>query len=473
MAGLPSFFQRSTDRIHRSHEFWNGRRKGFAIAVVMSIVMLDLLFLANLSYLFGTVFNSGKRVHNFKVLMVDFDGGVIGQSVNGAYEQMKGNTFPTLVQHSTSEYPSEADVRKAVCKGNYWGAVYTHRDASSRLSAALAGGDAATSYNPADTITYIWNAVRYPAYASGNLQSPLVQLAGAAAVVYGHLNGTQAAQSVNVSDAAAVQALLNPIQGSAAPIQPTNQGPRVFYNTVGMVMPILMNFFFVMAINGISTSMQFLSRLPRLDNYIIRMSLSLLFSFTASLVMTGYTWAFKEDWAVTGSDFALTWMVLWLFMHINYYIYDFLTAFIPMQFIPFFVFTWIITNVASAVAPYELTPGFFKWGYALPAKEVYDVLTVIWSEGCADYNYRALPILFAWWVVGTVASVFSIQHRCDCALRNEEAEKAKWERMLIKGDEENNNQNRGESQTRSGAGNADLEKGESQSRTPSTRQGSV
>lgn len=469
MAAL-SFFQRSTDRIHRSHEFWNGRKKGFAIASIMAMFMLNILFLANLSYLFGTVFKLPSRVHNFKVLMVDFDGGVIGQSVNGAYQNMKGNTFPTLVQHDVSEYPTEESVRQAVCRGDFWGAVYTHTDASNRLSAALAGGDAASSYNPADTITYIWNAVRYPAFASGYLQSNLVQLAGVAEVAYNRINGTGAAQSLNVTDAAAVQALLHPIQATAAPIQPTEQGTRVFYNTVGMVMPILMQFFFVMGINGISTQMQFLSRLPRLDNYIVRMSLSLIFALTAALVMTGYTWAFKENWAVTGSDFGLTWMVLWLFMHINYYMYDFLTAFIPMQFIPFFVFTWIILNVSSAVAPFELTAGFFRWGYALPAKELYDVLNTIWSEGCANYNYRALPILFSWWLLGTVASVFSMKQRCDSAKRNEEEEKAKWERMLIKGDEEMHQNPAGLSK----AGNKDdLEKNESQSRAPSTTQNSV
>lgn len=467
MAGLSSFFQRSTDRIHRDHEYWNGRKKNFTVAIFMFMLLLNLLYLANLSYLFGSVFENSQKVHNFKFLLVDYDGGVIGQSVNGAYEQLKGNTFPELIQHSVSEYPSEADVREAVCKGHYWGAVYTHRDASNQLSAALAGGDAAASYNPS-ALTYIWNAVRYPSAASGNIQSSLVQLAGAAGVAYNHINGTQAAQSVNVSDAAAVQALLNPIQGTAAPIQPTTQGSRMFYNTVGMVMPILMQFFFVMAINGISTSMQFLSRLSRLDNYIVRMTLSVIFALTASLVMTGYTWAFRESWAVNGLGFFTTWMILCLFMHINYFVYDFSTAFVPPQFITFFVFTWIIINVAAAASPFELTPGFYHWSYALPSKELYDMLNFIWSEGCGNYQYRALPILFSWWVLGLISSVFSMKRRCDGALAMEKAERAKWVKMLVKGDEVN-----GESRAENQGGNADLEKGEADSRGPSTRQNSI
>lgn len=90
------------------------------MASVVAMLALNLLFLADLSYLYGVVFKSTYRVHNFKMLMVDFDGGLIGQSVNGAYQQFQGNTFPTLIQHDVSEYPTEADVREAVCKGHYW-----------------------------------------------------------------------------------------------------------------------------------------------------------------------------------------------------------------------------------------------------------------------------------------------------------------------------------------------------------------
>ncbi|KAF4534553.1 Nitrosoguanidine resistance [Lasiodiplodia theobromae] len=462
MAGLSSFFHRSTDRIHRSHDFWNDKRKGFVMASVVAMLALNLLFLADLSYLYGVVFKSTYRVHNFKMLMVDFDGGLIGQSVNGAYQQFQGNTFPTLIQHDVSEYPTEADVREAVCKGHYWGAIYSHRDASSRLSAALAGGDAATSYNPADTVTYIWNGARYPSFSQGYVQSNLAQLATAAGVVYHKINGTRAAQAVNVTDAAAVQALLNPIQGVAAPIQPTTHGTRVFYNTVGVIMPMLINFFFVMALNGISAQMQFLSRLPRLDNWIARSVLSVIFTFTAALVTTAFTWEYRESWAVSAGDFALTWMVLWLFMHVNYYVYDAITAFIPMTFLAFFVFTWIILNVGAAVAPFELTAGFYHWSYALPAKELYDVMTSIWSKGCANVNYRALPILFSWWLVGTVVSFFSTRRRCDDAMAAGAAERAKWEKILS-GDEER----QGRIATAQSA-NADVEKGEEPSRTPST-----
>jgi TRAP-type C4-dicarboxylate transport system permease small subunit len=88
-----------------------------------------------------------------------------------------------------------------------------------------------------------------------------------------------------------------------------------------------------------------------------------------------------------------------------------------MQFLPLCILTWVIFNVASTISPFELNPGFFRWGYALPGHEVYQVLIQIWSDGCQDQSYLALPILFAWWILGLVAVIYANYHRCQVALK--------------------------------------------------------
>lgn len=181
-------------------------------------------------------------------------------------------------------------------------------------------------------------------------------------------------------------------------------------------MPILQQFFFAMALNGISAKYRIFSKFRVMANSLIRIATSVIFTFVGALCMTGYIWAFKEAWAVNGNQFVLTWMVLWLFMHINFMIFDILTAFVPMQFMPFCVLTWIILNVASSIIPVELNPGFFRWAYALPAHEVYQMLVQIWSNGCQDQSYRTLPILFAWWIAGLSIAFYSTKRRCQRAL---------------------------------------------------------
>lgn len=131
--------------------------------------------------------------------------------------------------------------------------------------------------------------------------------------------------------------------------------------------------------------------------------------------MVGYLWAFKEDWNVNGSQFCLTWMTLWLFMDINFLLFDAAATVVPMSGMPFIVFTWIIINVTSTVTPLELNPGFYRWSYALPGYEAYTVLQGIWTKGAVPQLYHALPILFSWWVVGWAAASFGHLRRCPMA----------------------------------------------------------
>ena len=92
-----------------------------------------------------------------------------------------------------------------------------------------------------------------------------------------------------------------------------------------------------------------------------------------------------------------------------------------MKFLPFFILTWVIMNVGSTINPFKLSPGFFRWGYALPAHETYQVFVQIWSDGCNGQLYRALPILFGEWVIGIGVVIFSVRYRCKTAMAAEQA----------------------------------------------------
>lgn len=464
--GLISLFipEKSSHRIGHRDPFWNGRKKPFMIAAIASFMLLQILFLVNMSYLFGSLFRSEHRVHNLNILTVDYDGGVIGKSLQGAITQLKADTFPTFDIESSSKYPEVEDIVQAVRRGDHWAAVFTHAGASERLAAALEGGDAAAAYDPTNTITYVWNQVRYPAVEDATIKSSMSQLVAVARIAYNHMNGTGALQALNKNDPAALQAFLNPIQGGDINIMPTTQGTRVLYNTVAMVMPIIMQFFFLMAINGVSAEFNLYSHLPMLNNGIIRLVLSLSYTFVGSLCWAGYIWAFREDWSVGAGQFFCTWVIIWLFMHINFAVVsknneinlnssiltcsqiDVATGFIPMKFLPFFVLTWVILNVTSTIWPFELAPGFYRWGYALPAHEVWQVLIQIWSGGAVDRLYQALPILFTWEIVFLPLAVIALNHRCAVAEREHKA-KEEERRQLIMAAEKGKADEMGEGRT--------------------------
>ncbi|KGO67486.1 protein of unknown function DUF3533 [Penicillium italicum] len=392
---------------------WKEMQTRFITATGTASLLLLILFLANMCYLYGTQFHNSHRVHNMKMLYVDYDGGVVGQAVSEAYQALKADDFPTLHTMSSGQYSTPKDVRGAVCSGDYWAAIYAAPDASTSLAASLANGTASNG----SALTYIWNGARYPAFAQSEIYSNILIMVQAARSAYYTSHVSNVVAAANLSNPVAFQALLDPIQASEINIKPTTQGPRVLYNTVSLVMPIIQQFFFMMALNGISSEFQVFTKLSTTTNGLIRMVTSIVYTFLGALCMAGYIWAFKQSWDVNGNQFVLTWMITWLFMHINFLIVDFLTAFVPMQFMPFCVLTWVIMNVASSISPFELSPGFFRWGYALPAHEVYQVLVQIWSDGCQDQSYRALPILFSWWIVALSAAIYATRHRCKVAVK--------------------------------------------------------
>jgi Protein of unknown function (DUF3533). len=92
--------------------------------------------------------------------------------------------------------------------------------------------------------------------------------------------------------------------------------------------------------------------------------------------------------------------------------------------------TWIVLNVTSILLPFELSPGFYRWGYALPAHSVFNVLIDIWSRGCNPQLYYALPVLFVYEITGLVLSTIGVYRRSHYAvLKQEVEEKALQDRI--------------------------------------------
>ena len=388
----------------------NVLRRKLIVATTAIGIAICLLFLLNLLYLYGSVYHEISRYQAIECLMVDYDGGVVGNSMLQAYKQLQGPSFPTFDVQNISQYPTPDTIIQAVLDRQYWAAVFTNAGASQRLSSALHGSAAARSYDASNALTYVWNEVRYPAVEDSVIQSSLIKLVGATQIAYAHINGTQALAALPKGDAAAAQVLFSPIAATDVNIQPTLQGSKVFYNTVSMAMPIIQQFFFILALNGISTRFAIFERFPAMVSGVLRLIVSFIYTIFSALVMTGYIWAFREDWAVSSNQFGLTFLLLWFLMHIYFCLIDFAVAFLPPPAMPFVILTVIFLDITSTNVPFELNPGFFRLGYALPAYEAYSVLIDIWSRSTAEL-YIALPILFSWWVVGLALALVAHRRR--------------------------------------------------------------
>ena len=376
--------------------FWSNIRKPFFIAVISSFVLLQILFLGNLCYLYGALFRSSHHTKQLDVLFVDYDQGVVGESLRQAVASLSGDTFPTIHEHTSSGFDDPTTIRDVICRGDYWAAVYATENASLNLEQALIEASAAQDYDPTSAIVLVWNEMRYPVVAEANIYGNMQLLFATTRSTYYASNLTAILQNFNIMDEASRGVLLNPIDYATTNLAETPQGTRVLYNTASVVMFTLMQFFFVLATNGIANGFQIYVKVPAKKIIVIRLAFSITYTFVGALLSVAYIWAFKEDWSVGGVQLLETWMILWVVMHINYLVLDAVAATLPMPFIPFFTFTWIILNITSTVMPFDISVGFYRIGYIFPAHSLWEILIQIWSKGCYNRLSRALPIIFAW-----------------------------------------------------------------------------
>lgn len=245
-------------------------------------------------------------------------------------------------------------------RGDYWGSIVAKDGASERLSAALQGGEAAASYDLASALHYVWDQQYYTAFSTSIIQGDMTQLVAATRLAYNKMNGTQASRAANQTDPAAMQVLLDPIQATATDIHPTVFGTAIFFNTVCMAMPILQQSFFVLVLNGVLGAHGLYTKMSVISSMSLRRFAGLLFTLGASLCQSGYYWAFREDWEVNGNQFVLTWMTIWLFMHIHLLIMDTISTIAPLPAMPFAVLLWVVMNIGGITTPLEMQAGFIN-----------------------------------------------------------------------------------------------------------------
>ncbi|KAK5995101.1 hypothetical protein PT974_03495 [Cladobotryum mycophilum] len=407
------------NRLPLSHPEVKVNRFKFFKAASLNFVLLVLLFFSLFCYLFGSLFQQESRVHSLHILWVDYDGGIIGDTVRDAYKSLQSDGFPTLIERPTSEFPSQSDLREAVCRTNYWAALYTSPGSSASLGLAISGSGA-SQYNPSNILSYIWNEARYPTTMDSLISSNLHTLSDRARVVYTARNGTWAISAIPPNSSGAISAFTNPWTLSSINIQPTTQGTRTVYNTIVIVLVLIQDFFYLGAINGLYVQFKIYSRVPPTIIIVVRDLISGTFTMVGSLLISAAIWAFKAHWHVSGTQFALNWLILWLFAHVNFLTFDVFTIWLPPQYISMALVAWIVMNVTSIITPFELSSPFYRWAYALPAHAAYEALTDNWSSGCSPHLSYALPVLFAYELSGLFWTALGVYKRCHYAVITEE-----------------------------------------------------
>lgn len=426
MARIIKYYPKAgTNQLTPNHPEVLPLRISFIRHAAVIFLLLQILFLGLFSYIYGSLFQQNSHIHNLNILFVDYDEGEIGHAVRQAYQTLQNNKFPSLQEQPPSEFQSVQGLREQVCNIHYWAALYIVSGASARLQDALSGGPAATEFNRSDILMYIWNEARYSATQDALISSNMQTLSAAARVAYMTNNGP-GFSSVAWHDPHAVAVIAEPWSLVSNNIQPTTQGSRLIYNTLVIILILLQDFFYLLSINGLSVIFKVYGKLSPRRIICDRCVISLAYTLLCSLGTTSTMWAFRGDWNVNRNQFSLSWAVLWLFAHSNFLILDVFTIWLPPLYVPMAFVTWVVFSVTSILIPFELSPAFYRWAYAMPAHEVYQVLTDIWSSGCNPQLVYALTVLFAWEVVSLIISAIGVYRGCHFAVLAQEAQEAEF-----------------------------------------------
>jgi Protein of unknown function (DUF3533) len=412
-------------RLPHNHPSLRGPKQAFFKAAAKNFILLQVLFFGLFAYIFGALFQEIGHIHNLRVLFVDYDGGAIGASFRDAYKSLQGDSFPTLIERTGSDFPDSSDLRNEVCDTRYWAALYIPSGASNKVQAAVL--KPTTDYNKDEIVSYVWNEARYSAIIDSAISADLVALSSAARIQYANRNWSEVVQTPS---ATSFSIFGDPWNLNSINIQPTTQGSRLIYNTLVIILILIQEFFYLGSINALYEAFKIYSRLEPHHIIVFRNVLSAAYTLLGSLSTAGAIWAFRGEWKVNGDQFVLTWLILWLFAHVNFLTLDVFTVWIPAPYVPMALITWIVFNVTSILVPFDLSPAFYRWAYAMPAHEVYQILIDIWSGGCNPQLHYALPVLFALELSGLFLSALGVHRRSHYAILKEETEASAFQSRI-------------------------------------------
>ena len=276
-------------------------------------------------------------------------------------------------------------------------------NATNEFDDAVNRGDA--SYDPTSPIDRIYDSVRWPTVAQGFVNPSLEAAVQAADQIFSSSHILPMLTNSTTSGRIppdGIRLMLQGIQARTTDMHPFTPGIRFYLNTVGMVFPAIISFFFSLAIRG--SPARFGPSSTRI-NYLYRMTCGLTMSCLAGISYGLWYEAFHETFTISGGQYCLIWVTVWLYSFVSYVVYDTLTGFTafmpwpPPMFMPPYVLLYIIINVSSTVFPIEIKPQFYRLDYIWPAHNCYELIISIITHGGSGRVYRNVPILFGWIVI--------------------------------------------------------------------------
>lgn len=388
-------------------------------------VIMMLIIWAFMAMYWGSLWKENERSPNLRVLVMDYDGGEIGSSIVDALKQANSAPLPhpTYVFAQTNEYPNDDAVTNAIEPlQEYWGAVTIMQDATRKLQAARSSGD--NSWNPTSVITIMTSTARNYAVVPSIVLSPTQRfLQSATAKLNAQLLHEFLSASVNDANAIntalrAPQTLSGPVGIRMNELRPWDHSVAIAPTFVGLIYLVILTFQITMASFGARQPIQ---KFLRLRSVIaMRLVTPIVGYIPISLMFSLLNVPFKLPYGRTfpyGGGFMTWWCVSYIGMLVMGLVLESVMTMVGLKFIGVFLIFFIISNVSVSNLPIELSPSFFKYGYAMPFYQLRSIyITVLFNTGkrtLLQLTFRHLDSQVHWYPVGLACIGLPDLPRCD------------------------------------------------------------
>ncbi|CCH43152.1 Nitrosoguanidine resistance protein SNG1 [Wickerhamomyces ciferrii] len=379
-----------------------------------NFLVLSIILIIVLSIYFGSYYKRESRFKNFRFLVVNQD-----SSVNGT-QPVIGGTLQKVLENpqianigrwiSTNESLSRDDIIQKIHDQDYWAAIYVRPNISYDLHTAIQTNN--TDFNVTEgLVEFIYETGRdlltMQSYISSILRS----------VESGFIKGFPSSYPVILQQlddpVNAIEFLSQSIAIKYYDHVPVTNSVLVAPLQLGLTYLVIFAFFqFIMTVK---IQLYIATLVKGLKYLLLRMALSQLSYIILSLSYVVLNAAFKLDYKATfgHSGFLVLWAIAYLTMSSLGCVNE-IVSLLAFTYYPPLVGGWLVIfmalNVAPAVSSMALMNHFFRYGYAFPIHNSYELVKVVFSDISKKQMGRNIGILVAWVVLSNLISPIVMIH---------------------------------------------------------------
>lgn len=423
-------------------ELFSIRRDGLALAKRFARVHITimLVYFALMSVYWGAIYHREDRVKNMGILVAIEDEGVVlsnGTSAEGIFSEPFSQLLAELPTLGRFEYAnmtkiaaeaarSNSTVFEAVCaevhRQKYWAAFYINATASQTVYEFLTlnSTESSTMDAPHYLILAVYETGRHylalSQYVTKNLRKLsarwLEQFAGAqyAQAVLKLLTLAQRTQFLKRAAAGAPLAL--PLF-NLVDLRPATLTAVLGPSELGLVYSMIFSFH---QFNFSADLHNIIGEQLRFRHYLwYRVLFSQLNHLILALVYGLMTLAFQVpvNVALGRSGFAVLWFTMFLFISalggLNEIMITCINTWATKALLPPWMIFSIVTNISPTFAPLVLSPGFYRYGYAMPMFNAYEALRVVFFNTWRGSLGRNYGILAAWVILTNIVLCYVLK----------------------------------------------------------------